>query len=154
MTNPNELHPDIHRQFARSCFNDAWKLMELAKRKKSEDAQMLTLAHTSLWHWQQLEECSELEISVGYWQISRIYSQLADSQMAIHFGKLCLRVSRKLPPFYLGYAYEACARGYAIAGNNDEAQQLLELAHTACAQISELEQNNQLEKDLHDISQI
>lgn len=108
-----------HRYFSTDCFNRAWDLIEQDERTEEEDEQMLHLSVASLWHWTQRADCTAKELSIGYWQISRIYALIGRSENARWYADRCLEITEngELPVFYLGYAYEALARA-AAAGRD------------------------------------
>ncbi len=108
-----------HRYFSTECFNRAWDLIDQEERTPAEEDEMLNLSLASLWHWTQRPDCSDKELSLGYWQVSRIYAITGRPENAVWYAERCLEVTEgaELPPFYLGYAYEALARA-AMAGRN------------------------------------
>src|SRR5262245_27775596 len=99
-----------HRYFSANCFNKAWEFIEKPDRTPDEDEQMIRLSQASMWHWTQREDCKRQNLSIGYWQLSRVYAIAGRPDDARRYGQLCLEHSREEPPFYLGYAYEALAR--------------------------------------------
>jgi len=111
---------------------------------------MLCLSLASLWHWTQREDCTDTNLSIGYWQVSRVFALLRQADNARHYGELCLDVSQKegVEPFYLGYAYEALARAEHVSGNLDKKEDLLVQAHQAASSISDAEEKKMLLKDL------
>jgi hypothetical protein len=106
-----------HQFFSSYCFNRAWDLMEKPDRTPEEDEEMILLSHTSLWHWKQRDDCRNANLSIGYWQASRIYSILGRAEDAKSYAQLCLRHSQEETPFLLAYAFEALARAERVAGN-------------------------------------
>lgn len=112
-----------HRFFSADCFNKAWALIEKSERTPEEDEEMVRLNQASLWHWSQREDCARRNMSIGYWQASRIHALLGWADEARRYGQLCLQYSREEPPFFLAYAYEALARAEALAGNQALAEQ-------------------------------
>ena len=101
-----------HRYFSTECFNRAWDLIEKEDRTAEEEDEMLNLSVASLWHWTQRPDCSPKERSLGYWQVSRIYAITGRPKNATWYAERCVEATEDagLPPFYLGYAYEALAR--------------------------------------------
>ena len=91
--------------------------MEKTDRTPEEDDQMIFLSHTSLWHWMQRDDCRNTNLSIGYWQASRIHSILGRSDEARHYAELSLRYSQEETPFLRAYANEALARAEKVAGN-------------------------------------
>jgi len=97
----------------------------------AEDEEMIRLGLASTWHWTQREDCTQTNLSIGYWQTSRIYAMLGQADNARRYGHLCLAASQAedVPPFYLGYAYEALARAEAVAGDGEHMEEYLAEAH-------------------------
>jgi hypothetical protein len=116
---PNFDLAAAHRFFAADCFNRAWDLIEKEDRTPEEEEEMLNLSMASLWHWTQRPDFGDKERSLGYWQVSRIFAITGRPDMATAYAEKCLEVTEDagLPPFYVGYAYEALARA-AMAGRN------------------------------------
>lgn len=111
-----------HQHFSTSCFNQAWDLIEKEARTPDEEERMLNLSMASLWHWSQRPDCTSKELSLGYWQVSRIFAITGRPENATWYAEKCREVTEdsELPPFYLGYAYEALARA-AMAGRDRQA---------------------------------
>src|SRR4030065_2947069 len=110
-----------HKYFSADCFNRAWDYIDKPVRTRSEEDMMLQLSLASLWHWTQREDCTATNLSVGYWQVSRVFALLRQADNARSYAELCMEASQRegVLPFYLGYAYEALARSELEAGNRD-----------------------------------
>lgn len=106
-----------HEYFAAHCFNAAWPLIEKPDRSADDAEALVALGHASLWHWTQRPDCSDKNLSVGHWLLSRIYAVIGDAAGAQRYAYSCLRFSERegVAPFYLGYAYEALARSAETA---------------------------------------
>jgi hypothetical protein len=143
----------VHKYFSAECFNRAWDLIDKPRRNADEDNRMLQLSLASLWHWTQREDCSAKNLSIGYWQVSRVYSLLRQPDMARSYGKLSLHASQQegVPPFYLGYAYEALARAENVDGKLDDAEKYLVEAHQIAAALTNDEEKKMLLADLSTI---
>ena len=108
-----------HRFFSAHCFNEAWALIDKPNRTDEENRLMLTLSFTSLWHWTQRDDCVSRNLSIGYWQISRIFALLGDGANARRYGDACMEHSLSESPFFLAYAHEAMARAAALNGDSN-----------------------------------
>jgi hypothetical protein len=106
-----------HRYFSAFCFNTAWEFIEKPNRTPDEDEQMICLSQASIWHWTQRNDCISRNLSVGYWQASRVHAIAGRTDGARRYAELCLKHSQKEKPFFLCYAYEALARAEKLAGN-------------------------------------
>jgi hypothetical protein len=142
-----------HKFFSVDCFNRVWDLLDKTKRTDAEDQQMILLALASLWHWTQREDCTATNLSIGYWQASRVYASVRMADEARRYGTLCLKVSEgeDVGPFFLGYAYEALARAESITGNRERAADHLAKARELADRVSEEDSKKQLLADLASI---
>ena len=107
----------------------------------------------SLWHWKQREDHTPTNLSVGYWQVSRVYALLRQADQARHYGQLCLEAAQGegVEAFYRGYAYEALARAELVADNEDGMEKYLIQAHQVATSLSDPKEKKQLLKDLASI---
>jgi hypothetical protein len=128
--------PVAHQHFAAHCFNRAWEYLT---------------ATASLWHWSQREDVTAQNLSVGYWQVSRVYCLLNQPDNARVYGMQSLKYARELAPFYKGYAYETLARAALLDNNRAIMKTHLERAYAELEQISDEEDQTLLAKDLESI---
>ncbi len=139
-----------HRYFAVECFNRAWDLIDKDGRTPEEDEQMLQMSLASTWHWSQRPDCTATNLSIGYWQTSRIYALLGQADNARRYGLMCLHASQKegVLPFYFGYALEALARSEAVGGDKIKMEAYLHRAHQIAENLYDIEEKQQLLNDL------
>jgi proteasome assembly chaperone (PAC2) family protein len=130
-----------HKENAIACFNAVWELLEKKERTVLEDDKMINLAHASFYHWTNVEDHTPTNISVGYWQLSRVYSVLEIGERALCYASKCLDVSidNNLEPFYVAYAHEAKARAYSVLNN----QELSLSEKEKCVEVKELVENEE-----------
>jgi hypothetical protein len=142
-----------HKYFSAECFNRAWDLIDKPRRSPVEEEKMLLLSLASLWHWTQREDCTLTNLSIGYWQVARVYALLRQADQAHRYGELCLEAAQKdgVLPFYRGYAYEALARAEQVADNLDAMEKYLIQAHQIASELAEPDEKKQLLKDLASI---
>ncbi|MFQ5942550.1 MAG: hypothetical protein ACE5JF_03245 [Anaerolineales bacterium] len=150
-TEPDFDRAVAHKFFAADCFNKAWALIDKADRTADEDQQMIRLNQASMWHWTQREDCTDKNMSIGYWQASRIYALLGDAENARGYGQLSLEYSEQLAPFYKAYAHEALARAEGVAGNSKEVREHLQEARALAGEIDDAQDREVLEDDLKTI---
>jgi hypothetical protein len=143
-----------HRFFSVDCFNRTWTLIEKPDRSPAEDEQMLLLSLASLWHWTQREDCSDRNLSIGYWQVSRVYAVLGDGDTALQYAESCLRHSQHEPPFFLAYAHEAIARAASLTGDARRRSRHMREARRLAAQVTDVEERQALEGDLDTIRRL
>lgn len=146
------LDAATHRRIAVDLFNFVWSLLDQPKRTTDEIDAMINAAHASCYHWSQ---CGEpVNQARGHWQISRIYSVLNRSEPALYHAQRCLDICTQhgIGDFDLAFAYEALARGSAVAGNKADTGRYIGLARQAAEQITEADDRKLLETDLATIA--
>ncbi len=137
-----------HKKLSADCFNRAWELLDKKDRTKEDDERMISLAHASLAHWRMREDCTDRNLSIGYWQLSRVYAVLGQGNNAERYGGLCLRISGKEPPFYLGYAHEALARAALLNERKELFERHMTEAKALAAKVTDADEKKALEDDL------
>jgi len=142
-----------HPYYAVACFNGAWELIDKAYRTTDEEERLLQLAMASAWHWSQREDCQPQNLSISYWQISRIHAVCGRGDEALRYGNRCLDVSREdgVAPFAEAYAYEALARAEMVTGDRARMNAWLTKAHQAADTIPDEETRKALLADLETI---
>lgn len=149
---PNFDIQQAHKYFSADCFNKTWTLVDKdGTRSTEESMEMLHTAIASLWHWGQREDVTHQNLSVGYWQVSRVYCLIGQPHNARRYGLLSLEYAKELLPFYKGYAYETLARAEMVADKRVIMNTYLEKARDILEQIEEKEDREILEKDLETI---
>ena len=115
---------------------------------------MIHAAHASRFHWGEIG--TPLEFERGEWQISRVYSTLKRSEPALYHAKRCLEICKEnsIGDFDIAFAYEAMARGHAIAGNKTECEKYLQLAEGAGKQIGKKEDRDYFLGELKTINKL
>ena len=87
MTQDSELDlAPAHKQLAAQCFSAAWKLLDKPERSADDDDQLVMLAQASVWHWTQRPDCTPKNLSIGYWQLARVYAVLKRPAEALHYA--------------------------------------------------------------------
>jgi hypothetical protein len=142
-----------HRHFAAACFNRAWDYLDLPRRSDDEVESMLHAAHASFWHWLQVPERTPVNLSIGTWQLARVYAVAGRAEDARRWAARCLAVgeAEKLDPFYRAYAHEAMARAESVAGAAPAAARHVAAARALLPAIDELDDRERLAKDLDSI---
>lgn len=149
---PNFDIQQAHKYFSADCFNKTWDMMEKdGGRSKEENMEMLHTAIASLWHWRQREDVLPENLSVGYWQVSRVSCLIKQPNNARRYGQLSLEHAKHLPPFFKGYAYETLARAEMISNKRYIMLTHLDKARELLAQIEDEENRKLLADDLDTI---
>src|SRR5215216_514020 len=143
---------EAHVYFSTELFNTTWQYIEQPDhRSPDEDLTMLHTAIASLWHWTQREDATAENLSVGYWQVSRVYNLIKQPNNARTYGLLALKHAESLGPFFKGYAYETLARAEMQVGNRVVMMVYLEKAHVMAKLVEDEEDRELLFKDLASI---
>ncbi|MGG1674417.1 hypothetical protein ACIFOT_01580 [Neobacillus sp. NRS-1170] len=142
-----------HKQLAVKYFNATWDILDLTKRTREEEEKMVHLAHSSFWHWTQVEDHTPKNLSIGYWQLSRVYATVGNGERAQFYAERCLDVSlaNKIEPFYVGYAYEAIGRANVLLNQHDLAKEHTKLAQEYAEQVQNENEKSMLLNDLKTI---
>lgn len=129
-------------------FNRTWELLDQKHRTRQQDEEMLHAAHASRYHWSRAGR--PLNLSIGEWQISRVYAVLGRIEPAIFHGRRALAIARRngLGRFYLAYAYEALARAHSLAGERRARDRCLARARRIGQTVRDADDRRMLEEDL------
>ena len=141
----------VHRYFSATCFNKTWEFIDNPKRTPEEDMTMLQASMASLWHWAQREDATLQNLSVGNWQVSRVYALLGQADNARRYAGASLKLAEGLRPFYIAFAYEALARAEMVAGNKVKVQEYLDKALALAEKVEDEEDKQMLMGDLEGI---
>ena len=126
----------FHKKLGIELFNKTWDLIDKEEKTQKEIDRMIHSAHASRYHWELAGE--PVNFARGEWQISRVYALVNRAEPCLYHAKRCLQITldNDLKDFDLGFAYEAMARAYAIAGDKEETAKYLSMAETAAEQIA------------------
>ena len=141
-----------HRHFSSDCFNRTWKFIDMPARTPADDEAMALAAVASLWHWTQRADCTDQNLAIGHWQVSRVYALLGRREDAMRHAERCMAYSERLPPFYLGCAHEAIARAALAMGDVGRLREHLERARRCAAAVTDDAERGLLENDLRGLA--
>ena len=132
-----DLDATGERRLAAALFNATWTLLDKENRSREEDDEMLHMAHASRHHWGRAASATPANLARGEWQCSRVYAVLGRSEPCLHHARRCLDICREngIGDWDLAFAYEALARGHAVAGDAEQARAFTEQALSAAADI-------------------
>lgn len=143
---------NAHKPFAADAFNAVWSLIDKTDRSLAETREMIRLSEVSYHHWLKAPDHTSENLSIGTWQLARVYTLANEPSTALHYAAECLRISEGLPAFYLGYAHEALARAAALNGDRTTSRSHLDKAKTLLPEIPEDDNRSALQTDLDTIS--
>ena len=101
----------------------------------------------------QRPDCTPRNLSVGYWQLARVYAISGRPAEGLRYADRCLAIGEEaaLAPFSIAYAHEARARALDVAGDKAESETALAKARELTAQVTDEESKKLLEADLKTI---
>jgi DNA-binding transcriptional MerR regulator len=145
------LSDEVERQLAIRYFNSVWTLMEKEDRTTEDDDLMIHMAHASRYHWGQVGKPENL--ARGEWQVSRVYAVLRRAEPCLHHAQRVLDICLEngIADWDIAFAFEALARGHAIAGDSEAARAFTERALEAVDKIAEDEDRKIVLGDLETI---
>lgn len=143
-----------HRRLAVEAFNHVWKLLEKHDRTPEEDDELVHEAHASTYHWLKAPEGRAENRVRGEWICSRTYAALGRAEPALHHARRCLELCEQhaVADFDLAYAYEAHARAYAVAGDEERARRYAAAAREAGERIAEADDRELFFSDLAELA--
>jgi len=146
------LTTDDDRRIGIALFNATWTLMEKESRTRDEDDAMVHMAHASRHHW-GASGTDAAHLARGEWQCSRVYAVLGRPEPCLHHARRVLDLCQQngIRDFDLAFAYEALARGHALAGDAEQARSCTEQALAAAEDIAEEDDRELLLGDLETI---
>jgi hypothetical protein len=142
-----------HRHFAVECFNRVWALIDKVDRTPDEDEAMVLCATASLWHWTQRPDCTARNLSIGHWQVSRVHALVGHGGSSMRHARRSLELAEGSPPFYVGYAHEACARAALVLGDVAIFRTHLEKARACATSVQDSHARDALERDLAELQE-
>ena len=147
-----KLTADDDRRIGIALFNATWTLMEKESRTRDEDDAMVHMAHASRHHW-GASGADAAHLARGEWQCSRVYAVLGRSEPCLHHARRALDLCQEngVGDFDLAFAYEALARGHALAGDAGQARAYTDQALAAAEDITEEDDRELLLSDLETI---
>ncbi len=148
---PTEIDPGTHRALAADLFNHVWTLLELPSRTADQVDEMIHAAHASRHHWGVVGE--PFNLARGEWQCSRVYAVLGRAEPALWHARRCLAVCEEhgIGDFDIAFAWEAIARGAAVAGDEAMRGEAMARARELAADISDAEDRELVLSDLETI---
>ncbi|SFA81250.1 MULTISPECIES: hypothetical protein [unclassified Bacillus (in: firmicutes)] len=143
-----------HKELAVQCFNRTWDFLDKDNRTLEENEQMINLAHVSFWHWTQVETHTAQNLSIGYWQLSRVYASAGLGERSLYNADQCIHISKtaKIEPFYTAYAFEARARAFLLLEKQKEAFSAINESREWSAQILIEDSKTMVLKDLNELA--
>lgn len=141
-----------HRKQAIENFNTTWDYIDKKDRTQEDNINMIHTTHASRFHWGKIG--TPLNFARGEWQISRVYSLLGMSESALYHAKLSLELCLKddIKDFDLAFGYEAVARAYMVAKDEEQMKKHIILAKEASENIEKEEDKKYFLSELDSIS--
>jgi len=144
-----DLDRETERRLAAGLYDEAWRFMEIAKRRPEQDDEMLHAAHASRYHWGNVGQ--SVNLARGEWLCSRVYAVLGRPEPAVWHAHRCLELLTEFgsgESWDMAAAYEALARAHSVAGNKAETRTWLAMANEALKAIPDPDDRRPIEADL------
>ena len=109
---------------------------------------MVLAAAASLWHWTQRADCTPKNLSIGHWQLSRVYALAGQGANAKRHALRSLEFAKDESPFYIGYGHEAAARAACLQSDAPAFQDHWGKATATLASIDDESERSALQQDL------
>jgi len=109
---------------------------------------MVLAAYASLYHWTQAPEGTARNLSVGWWQVSRVLAVLGRGPEALGAAERCLAFAQGDTAFHVAYGHEALARARRVSGDTDGARRDAEKARALLPAIEDEAERGLLQADL------
>ncbi len=137
-----------HRTVAAATHNRCWDLLEASQRDDRDDAELLTAAFTSRYHWYAVGDDEQKVIAD--WMVSRAAATTGDGRIAVAFGERAIgRVGGGEHPAWLKASlHEGMARAFAAAGDAERRQEHLDLAVAELAAETDDEDRQLIEEQI------
>jgi hypothetical protein len=142
--------PRAHKMMAAICFNSAWDLIEKPNRTVADNELMILTSSASLYHWMHRDDCENVNLSIGHWQLSRVLALANRGEESWRHAMRAIEFAAGANAFFIGYAHEAAARAAKLLGKRDDfAHHLAEAKKNAAS--AEDEHRAELLKDIADL---
>ncbi len=145
------LSDEQHDACARALFNYVWTFLVKPQLSADETDLMIHACHAMWLHWFRVG--TPVNIARAQWQLSRVYAVAGLAERSLHYGHQCLASCKanQLGSFDLACAYEALARGHAVAGDADSRRDFLAQAREAAAAITDEQEKKIVRSDLETV---
>ncbi|WP_152362974.1 hypothetical protein [Microlunatus speluncae] len=136
------------RALAAQLFNDAWALLEQQSRTADEEDRLVHQAHASRFHWDNAG--GDQQRAIGEWQCARVYATLGRAEPALHHARRSISYAGRVgvADWVAASAEEALARGYAVAGERELAQDARDRARALAEAVRDPENREVVLADL------
>ena len=145
-----------HQEFSCDCFNQTWGLLDLKDRSEEQVMEMISTSHASLYHWRKREDCTPENLSIGLWQLARVYALANSPQEAMRHAKACLKISEDngLSPFCMAYAHEAVCRAAVVGDDKETAKTHLASTKTHAKGVTDDHDKKLIDDDIQTLEQM
>jgi hypothetical protein len=145
------METNDHRTIAVQQFNHCWELLEKDDRSASEDANLITSAFASRYHWSLVGDSGRFV--TADWMVSRAAAAIAEGDLAVRFALLAYErsLTSGTPDWLRASVAEGLARAYAAAGDIAERDNWWAEAEVLVSVISDAESRELIESQLRSV---
>jgi hypothetical protein len=147
MNDGTSLGSEAHRSLAVRAYNDCWDLLE-SVRTPQQDRDLVGLAYTSRYHWQQSGGGAE-ELAIADWMVSRCLAAVGAGALAIDAARAALDAAPADSPTWLQASlFEGLARAFSAAGRSQERDAALKRARVLIMEEPDAESRALIEEQI------
>ncbi len=108
------------RTLATQLYNRCHEILELESRSSDDDAELITMALTSRFHW--LRAGAREQWIISDWMVSRASGVVGAPELSLFFALRAHDAAQNsdVPDWLVASTAEGVARAYAVAGNAEE----------------------------------
>jgi len=109
----------MSKEIAVEQYNRCWELLERESLSNEEQAELITAAFASRFHWSPIGK--DMNLAIADWMVSRAAVALGDPVLCVQFALLAVErtESSDMPMWMKASAYEGLARAYSVSGEGD-----------------------------------
>ena len=146
--------PVDHRAKAVATYNRCWDLLDNPTRSADEDAELLTAAFASRYHWLAVDD--EQAHIIAEWMVSRAAAAVGEPDIAILFGRRALAavITGERPAWLRASIYEGLARAYASAGDGTRRDECIARAWVELEAEQDVEDRQAIADQIEDVPQV
>jgi len=129
----------LHREIAVATYNRCWELLERDRRSPDDDAELLTLAFTSRYHWSFVGGLEQT--TCADWMVSRAAASQNLGSLAVLYAQRAYEAATtsSVADWLLASTAEGLARAYAASGDQVRRDEWCDIAATLVEAIADPE---------------
>lgn len=142
------MESDDHRAIGATTFNHCWELLDQPERTAAEDAELLTAAFASRFHWSYAGGPEQWILAD--WMVSRAAAAVGEGRLALTFAERARdeALQTEAADWLLASVTEGVARAHAALGDRAAVAEWCRTAQELVARIADEEERALIERQL------